>query len=79
MTVSFHKEEDQGLTHSIEMPKVPDPDELKDEIQMREEGIDKIPEDLRPFFLKKESIQLSGLSGMIFLTQNQCLLLEIFG
>ena len=58
MTVSFHKEEDQGLTHSIEMPKVPDPDELKDEIQMREEDIDKIPEDLRPFFLKKREYSI---------------------
>ena len=52
MTASFQKEED-GLTHSIEMPKVPDPDQLKDEIQMREENIEIIPKELRKFFLKK--------------------------
>ena len=52
MTVSFQKEEG-GITHSIEMPKVPDPDELKDEIQMREENIELIPKELRKFFMKK--------------------------
>ena len=52
MTVSFQKEE-EGITHSIEMPKVPDPDELKDEIQMREENIELIPKELRKFFMKK--------------------------
>ena len=40
------------------MPKVPDPDDLKDEIQMREENIDRIPEDLRPFFLKKREYSI---------------------
>ena len=49
MTVSFQKEE-EGITHSIEMPKVPDPDELKDEIQMREENIELIPKEFSQFF-----------------------------
>ena len=45
MSVSFHKHE-EGFSHSIDMPDIPGPDELKTEIEMREENIDLIPEDL---------------------------------
>ena len=44
MSVSFQKDE-EGISHSIDMPKVPQPEELKDELQLREEKIDKIPEE----------------------------------
>ena len=57
MSVSFHKHE-EGFSHSIDMPDIPGPDELKTEIEMREENIDLIPEDLRPFFLKEREISL---------------------
>ena len=55
MSVSFQKDE-EGISHSIEMPKVPPPEDLKDEIQLREENIDKVPEELRPFLLSKKRI-----------------------
>ena len=45
MSVSFQKDE-EGISHSIEMPKVPPPEDLKDEIQLREENIGKVPEEL---------------------------------
>ncbi|MBO48234.1 MAG: acyl-CoA thioesterase II [Gammaproteobacteria bacterium] len=57
MSVSFHKHE-EGFSHSIDMPDIPGPEELKTEIEMREENIDLIPEDLRPFFLKEREISL---------------------
>ena len=58
MSVSFQKDE-EGISHSIEMPKVPPPEDLKDEIQLREENIDKVPEELRPFLLSKREYSIS--------------------
>ena len=57
MTVSFQKDE-EGMSHSIDMPKVPMPEDLKDEIQMRTEDIDKVPEELRPYFLKEREYSI---------------------
>ena len=57
MTVSFQKDED-GISHSIEMPKVPPPEDLKDEIQLREESINEVPEELRPFLLSKREYSI---------------------
>ena len=57
MSVSFQKDE-EGISHSIEMPKVPPPEDLKDEIQLREENIDKVPEELRPFLLSKREYSI---------------------
>tara|TARA_B100000579_G_scaffold307979_1_gene257682 strand:- start:178 stop:1050 length:873 start_codon:yes stop_codon:yes gene_type:complete len=57
MTVSFQKDE-AGMSHSIDMPKVPMPEDLKDEIEMRTEDIDKVPEELRPYFLKEREYSI---------------------
>ena len=57
MTVSFQKDE-EGFTHSIEMPKVPAPEEIKDEIEMRKENIDKVPEEIRHYFLKEREYSI---------------------
>ena len=57
MTVSFQKDE-EGMSHSIDMPKVPMPEDLKDEIEMRTEDIDKVPEELRPYFLKEREYSI---------------------
>ena len=57
MTVSFQKDE-EGISHSIDMPKVPMPEDLKDEIEMRTEDIDKVPEELRPYFLKEREYSI---------------------
>ena len=40
------------------MPKVPMPEDLKDEIEMRTEDIDKVPEELRPYFLKEREYSI---------------------
>tara|TARA_B100000941_G_scaffold286116_1_gene259163 strand:- start:34 stop:939 length:906 start_codon:yes stop_codon:yes gene_type:complete len=53
MTASFQKDEPNQYHHSIEMPNVPMPENLKDEIQMREENIDKVPKGLEDIFLKQ--------------------------
>ena len=57
MSVSFQKDE-EGISHSIEMPKVPPPEDLKDEIQLREENIEKVPEELKPFLLSKSEYSI---------------------
>ena len=57
MTVSFQKDE-EGFTHSIDMPKVPAPEDIKDEIEMRKEHIEKVPEEIRPYFLKEREYSI---------------------
>ena len=52
MSLSFQKDE-EGLSHSIEMPKVPPPEELKDEIELRQDNIDLVPEELREYFTRE--------------------------
>lgn len=52
MSLSFQKDE-EGLSHSIEMPKVPPPEDLKDEIELRQDNIDLVPEELREYFTRE--------------------------
>ena len=73
MTISFQKAE-EGITHTVAMPDVPQPEDLKTEQELRKSNIDNIPKELQEIFLKERGIQLSGLNGMMFLTQKKCLL-----
>ena len=40
-SISFQKRE-KGLEHQIEMPKVPEPETLKNELEIREEVLEKL-------------------------------------
>ncbi len=57
MSASFHKEE-RGLTHQIEMPDVPGPEDLPSEAELKEKLIDKLPERLRAYWLAVRSIEI---------------------
>ena len=57
MSLSFQKDE-KGLSHSIDMPNVPSPDELKDEIELRQDHIDLVPKELREYFLKEREYSM---------------------
>src|SRR5690349_23430790 len=46
LAASFQVQE-QGLEHQFEMPKVPDPDQLQDEHELRKKFLDKMPEEQR--------------------------------
>lgn len=57
MTASFQREEG-GLHHQDAMPGVPPPEELRSEQELRREKIDEIPENMRPFFLRRRPIEI---------------------
>ena len=55
-SISFQKRE-KGLEHQIEMPKVPEPETLKNELEIREEVLEKLnmkKEDMQIFIRKRE-------------------------
>ena len=52
MTISFQKPE-EGITHTVAMPDVPQPEDLKTEQELRKSNIDNIPKELQEIFLKE--------------------------
>lgn len=61
MAASFQVPED-GAHHQDVMPDVPAPETLRSDRDLRLEHIDKIPEPLRPYFLRERSIDLRPVS-----------------
>jgi acyl-CoA thioesterase II len=57
MSVSFHKDE-PGFSHQAEMPKVPDPDQLPSEQQIRENVMPMMPEAVRRYYESERPIEL---------------------
>lgn len=57
MSASFHKEE-PGLTHQIEMPDVPGPEDVPSEAELKEKLIDKLPERVKAYWLAERSIEI---------------------
>jgi acyl-CoA thioesterase-2 len=57
MAASFQLPED-GLHHQDAMPDVAMPEDLKTEQELRKESIHEIPEDMRPFFLRRRPIEI---------------------
>jgi acyl-CoA thioesterase-2 len=57
MAASFQVD-DPGLEHQIQMPKVPGPEGLLNEIQLREKHADRVPERLRSTFLRDRPIEV---------------------
>lgn len=58
-SISFQKRE-KGLEHQIEMPKVPEPETLKNELEIREEVLEKLnmkKEDM-PMFIRQREIEM---------------------
>jgi acyl-CoA thioesterase-2 len=57
MSVSFHVAEG-GLSHQIEMPDVPKPDELPTEAEMKEKVWPQMPEPVRQYYARERPIEL---------------------
>jgi acyl-CoA thioesterase-2 len=57
MSVSFHKEE-QGLDHANPMPKVPAPEELPSEQELKARFIAHLPESMRSYWERERPIEL---------------------
>ncbi len=61
MSVSFQVLE-KGVEHQIEMPDVPKPDELPDEIERRKTIVHLMPEDSRDRFLSERPIEIRPIN-----------------
>ena len=57
MSASFQREE-EGLAHQNPMPKVPPPGALKNEAEWRAAAAAKLPEEVRPWFLRERPIEI---------------------
>lgn len=57
MAVSYHIRED-GFEHQIDMPDVPGPEDLKNEIELREGMLDKMPEEFREHFVRERPLEM---------------------
>ena len=63
MSVSFDVAETDQLEHQIEAPKVPHPDTLPSEDDLRRKYIDQIPEQYRDHFLRKRPIEIKPVQS----------------
>jgi len=57
MLVSFHNDE-PGLDHQASMPKVPPPEELPNEMEMREKLLPTMPDPVRRYYERERPIEL---------------------
>ncbi|MBV9432535.1 MAG: acyl-CoA thioesterase II [Hyphomicrobiales bacterium] len=57
MSASFHLEE-EGLSHAIEMPKVPRPEELPSESEIKNRIMPAMPDPVRGYFERERPIEL---------------------
>jgi acyl-CoA thioesterase-2 len=66
LSASFHREE-QGFEHQLPMPDVPGPDELRSELDLRREVVDKIPEAHRERWLRERPIETRPVEAINYL------------
>jgi acyl-CoA thioesterase II len=57
MSVSFHKSE-EGFTHHSSMPRVPMPEELPSEQELKRHFIANLPENMRSYWLRERPIEM---------------------
>jgi acyl-CoA thioesterase-2 len=57
MMVSFHREE-PGFSHQAEMPKVPQPEELPSEQEMKERTLPLMPDPVRRYYERERPIEM---------------------
>ena len=57
MAVSFHRQE-AGLEHQLPMPKVPQPDELPSEAELKERLMDRLPPQMKAYWERERPIEI---------------------
>jgi len=70
MSASFQVAEG-GLEHFIEMPEVPNPDELMSEKKLAEQFIDHAPENIRKYWQRERPIELRPVSLKHYLSKEK--------
>ena len=66
LSASFHREE-HGFDHQLPMPDVPGPKELRSELDLRREVIDRIPEEFRERWLQERPIETRPVEAADYL------------
>jgi acyl-CoA thioesterase-2 len=70
MSVSFHKEE-PGLDHQNAMPKVPPPEELPSEQQLKEQLISRLPENMKSYWERERPIEMRPVDVSRYLARQK--------
>jgi acyl-CoA thioesterase-2 len=70
MSVSFHKEE-PGLDHQNAMPKVPPPEELPSEQQLKDQLIAQLPENMRSYWERERPIEMRPVDVSRYLARQK--------
>ncbi|WP_136162411.1 acyl-CoA thioesterase [Sphingomonas flavalba] len=67
LAASFQKRE-SGLAHQAEMPAVPAPEDLPDEMELRRAFAPRVPEKWRPFFLRPRPFEMRPVGSHGWMT-----------
>jgi acyl-CoA thioesterase II len=70
MSVSFHKEE-PGLDHQSTMPKVPQPEELPSEQQLKDQLIAHLPENMKSYWERERPIEMRPVDVSRYLARQK--------
>jgi acyl-CoA thioesterase-2 len=70
MSVSFHKAE-EGFTHHTEMPKVPMPEELPSEQELKRRLVGRLPETMRSYWQRERPIEMRPVDIARYLTREK--------
>jgi acyl-CoA thioesterase-2 len=69
MLVSFHRDE-PGFSHQAEMPKVPGPDELPSEEEMRQKILPHLPKPIRTYYERERPLELRPVEFERYTSRN---------
>jgi len=70
MSASFHKEE-PGLDHQDDMPKVPPPEELPNEQQLKDQLLSRLPENMKSYWERERPIELRPIDVSRYLARQK--------
>ena len=68
MSVSFHKDE-PGFAHQSTMPNVAMPEDLPTEAQLKSAILDKLPENMRSYWMRERPIEMRPVDASRYLTR----------
>lgn len=70
MSVSFHRPED-GFDHQAAMPDVPAPEDLPTEAELRAAFLDKLPDNMRSYWMRERPIEMRPLDVSRYATRTK--------
>ena len=70
MAASFHKKE-EGLSHQIELPEIPGPEDLPSEEEVYESYVAKAPDNIKAYFRRERPIELRPINMEHYVTRKK--------